>query len=257
MKTVIFSHGDKGGVGKSTIAAVMVDRIVDRAGSCTIIDGDVKTSDLHNRYSGTKGVDAHVMQINYAGAASVAMNQLSELVEGSDSEFVVINCPAAAGDTLDELAGLFREVCTMLDIRMAATYALGTKDECAGALAQSLKNGLMSFVDENDRMVLYPIFQGDKAAFPWEKDPARASYMGKEGVFPSLEPKFVMQALEKTTGHLSDAIHRKDIGLTLYARVSIRHWLNDARNVLDPLLFPDDMEQPVAEQPEDDSHDEA
>ena len=238
MKTVIFSHGDKGGVGKSTIAAVMVNSIVERAGHCTIIDGDAKTPDLYNRYSDTGDVTVHTMQINYAGAASVAMNQLAELVEKSDSPFVVINCPAAAGDTLDELAGMFSEVCAMMGVRMVATYALGTKDECAGSLAGSLKNGLMSFVNEENRMVLYPVFQGDKSAFPWEKDPARPGYRGGESIFPKLEPRFVMQALEKTTGHLGDAVSRADIGLTLYARVSIKHWLNDAASVLDPLLFP-------------------
>lgn len=242
MKTVIFSHGDKGGVGKSTIAAVMVSRIVDRMGHCAIIDGDAKTPDLYNRYAETPGVDVHAMQINYAGAASVAMNQLAELVEKSDSPFIVINCPAAAGDTLDELAGMFSEVCAMMDVRMAATYALGTKDECAGSLAESLKNGLMSFVKEKGRMVLYPVFQGDQSAFPWEKDPARPGYRGGEAVFPTLEPKFVMQALEKTTGHLSDAVTRTDIGLTLYARVSIKHWLQDAASVLDPVLFPSGQE---------------
>ena len=243
MKTVIFSHGDKGGVGKSTIAAVMVNSIVERAGHCTIIDGDAKTPDLYNRYSDTGDVTVHTMQINYAGAASVAMNQLAELVEKSDSPFVVINCPAAAGDTLDELAGMFSEVCAMMGVRMAATYALGTKDECAGSLAESLKNGLMSFVKEKDRMVLYPVFQGDKSAFPWEKDPARPGYRGGESIFPKLEPQFVMQALEKTTGHLGEAVSRTDIGLTLYARVSIKHWLNDAASVLAHLLFPDNSDE--------------
>ena len=73
MKTVIFSHGDKGGVGKSTIAAVMVSSIADRAGHCAIIDGDVKTPDLYNRYAGTPGVDVHTMQMKDYGLSKASV----------------------------------------------------------------------------------------------------------------------------------------------------------------------------------------
>jgi hypothetical protein len=240
MKTVIFSHGDKGGVGKSTIAAVMVDRIVSQTHACTVIDGDVKTPDLFNRFGAVRDVKAYSMQINYAGAASTALNELAKLVEDAPSDFIVVNCPAGAGDTLDDLAGMFSESCEDLGVRMAASYALGTKDECAGSLRQSLSDGLMSFVAPENRLVIYPIFQGGKDLFPWTADPARNGYLqsrGMESDFPKLEPAFVMQALEKTTGYFSDAAKRTDIGLTTYARVSVKHWLKDAFQSVDPLLF--------------------
>lgn len=241
MKTVIFSHGDKGGVGKSTIAAVMVDRIVSLTQACTVIDGDVKTPDLFNRFSMTQEVKADLMQINYAGAASVAMNQLAKLVENAGSDYIVVNCPAGAGDTLDELAELFNESCDELGARMAATYALGTKEECAGSLDRSLRDGLMSFVAPPDRLVIYPVFQGDRPVFPWFSDSARDQYVahrGMESDFPKLEPAFVMQALEKTTGYFSEAVTRTDLGLTTYARISVKHWLKTAFASVDDLLFP-------------------
>lgn len=241
MKTVIFSHGDKGGVGKSTIAAVMVDRIVSQTQACTVIDGDVKTPDLYNRFHQTSDIKAYRMQINYAGAASVALNELAGLVEDAPCDFVVVNCPAGAGDTLDELAGLFSESCEDLGVRMAASYALGTKEECAGSLRQSLSDGLMSFVKPENRLVIYPVFQGGKDLFPWRTDPARAGYIASRGLesdFPKLDPAFVMQALEKTNGYFSDAAKRTDIGLTTYARVSVKHWLKDAFQSVEQLLFP-------------------
>ncbi|MBN6739904.1 hypothetical protein JKG47_05020 [Acidithiobacillus sp. MC6.1] len=243
MKTVIFSHGDKGGVGKSAVAAIMVDMILKHKGRCGVIDGDVKTSDIYNRYQDTKGADVIKLQLNYAGAATVALNKLSAQVDSSDAAaFIVVNCPAGAGDTLDELAGLFNEACAMDGTRMVATYALGTKEECAGALAESLKSGLMSFVIPDNQMVLYPLMQGEKSAFPWETDPAKAMYKGNVGNIPALTPSFVMQALEKTKGRLSDAIGRDDIGLTRFARVSVKHWLADCESSLMPLLFPKDKD---------------
>ncbi len=240
MKTVIFSHGDKGGVGKSAVAAIMVDMILKHEGQCGVIDGDVKTSDIYNRYQDVGGADVIKLQLNYAGAATVALNKLSEQVDRCDEgAFIVVNCPAGVGDTLDELAGLFSEACDMDGTRMVATYALGTKEECAGALAESLKSGLMSFVIPDNRMVLYPLMQGEKSAFPWETDPARDTYKGQVGDIPALTPPFVMQALEKTKGRLSDAIGRNDIGLTRFARVFIKHWLADCESQLSPLLFPE------------------
>ncbi len=239
MKTVIFSHGDKGGVGKSTIAAVMVDMILERQGTCRVVDGDIKTSDIYNRYQNTDGVDASSLQLNYAGAATVALNNLSEVLDScKDGEFIVVNCPAGAGDTLDELAGLLSEACELDETRMMATYALGTKEECAGALAESLGSGLMSHILTDNRMVLYPLMQGEKSSFPWETDPAKAKYEGKSGDIPALTPQFVMQAMEKTEGPLANAVGRDDLGLTRFARVSIKHWLSECKSALSPLLFP-------------------
>ncbi|MBN6742351.1 hypothetical protein JKG47_17885 [Acidithiobacillus sp. MC6.1] len=243
MKTVIFSHGDKGGVGKSAVAAIMVDMILKHKGQCGVIDGDVKTSDIYNRYKDTDGADVIKLQLNYAGAATVALNKLSEQVDSSnENAFIVVNCPAGAGDTLDELAELFNEACDMDNTRMVASYALGTKEECAGALAESLKNGLMSFVIPDNRMILYPLMQGERSAFPWETDSAKATYKGGVGDIPALTPSFVMQALEKIRGPLSNAVGRDDIGLTRFARVSVKHWLADCESTLMPLLFPKDKD---------------
>ncbi|MBU2768362.1 protein mobD, partial [Acidithiobacillus ferrivorans] len=50
-QTIIFSHGDKGGVGKSVVAALLVDMALQRFGKASLIEGDTTTPDVYGRYS--------------------------------------------------------------------------------------------------------------------------------------------------------------------------------------------------------------
>ena len=258
MKTVIFSHGDKGGVGKSVVAAAMVDLVVEKLGACTALDGDNKTPDMRNRFIDTPSVSTLHMQINMAGAASEAVARLAGIIEDSADDFVIVNLPSNAGDTLDGMGEMLRDVCDDMGVRMVATYSLGEHDEAADGLNGSLDGRFLSVFDSRDRMVLFPAFIGGKEKFAWYHRPEYKDYIGKQGEFPCLEPKFVFTDVIRRVGLFSEMVARKPQGFTAYHKVALKNWRGAVAEWMEPLLFPDGVERYV-ENParEDDDHDDA
>lgn len=242
MKTVIFSHGDKGGVGKSMVAAAMVDLVVEKLGACTALDGDNKTPDMRNRFIDTPSVSTLHMQINMAGAASEAVGRLAGIIEDSADAFVIVNLPSNAGDTLDAMGGMLRDVCDDIGVRMAVTYSLGEHDEAADGLIGSLDGRFLSAFDPRDRIVLFPAFIGEKEKFAWCGRPEYRDYIGLQDAFPCLEPKFVFTDVIRQTGLFSEMVMRKPQGFTAYHKVALRNWRSEVAARLEPLLFPDGVE---------------
>jgi hypothetical protein len=254
MKTVIFSHGDKGGVGKSMVAAAIVDLLVEKCGACTALDGDNKTPDMNNRFIDTPSVSTAHMQINMAGAASEAVGRLAGLIEDATSGFVVVNLPSNAGDTLDDMGEMLRDVCDDMDVRMVVAYSLGEHAEAADGLNSSLSEHFLSVFDPQDRMVLFPAFIGVKEKFAWFNRPEYKIYSGLQGVFPCLEPKFVLADVIRHPGLFSEMVAHKPQGFTAYHKVAVRRWRSDVAALMEPLLFPNGDEQ---SENDGDDHDES
>ena len=257
MKTVIFSHGDKGGVGKSVVAVAMVDLVVEKLGACTALDGDNKTPDMRNRFIDTSSVSTLHMQINMAGAASEAVGRLAGIIEDSADDFVIVNLPSNAGDTLDEMGEMLRDVCDDMGVRMAATYSLGEHDEAADGLNSSLNGRFLSVFNPQDRMVLFPAFIGGKERFAWCGRPEYRDYIGEQGEFPCLEPKFVFTDVIRQPGLFSEMVTRKPQGFTAYHKVALRNWRSAVADLMEPLLFPEGVEQHMENDARevDDGHD--
>ena len=257
MKTVIFSHGDKGGVGKSVVAAAMVDLVVEKLGACTALDGDNKTPDMRNRFVDTPSVSTLHMQINRAGAASEAVGRLAGIIEDSTDDFVIVNLPSNAGDTLDEMGELLRDVCDDLGVRMTATYSLGEHDEAADGLTASMDGRFLSAFNPQDRMVLFPAFIGGKERFAWCGRPEYGDYIGEQGEFPCLEPKFVFTDVIRLPGLFSEMVTHKPRGFTAYHKVALRNWRSAVADLMEPLLFPEGVEQHMENDARevDDGHD--
>ncbi|EGQ62036.1 protein MobD [Acidithiobacillus sp. GGI-221] len=243
MKTVIFSHGDKGGVGKSVVAAAMVDLVVEKLGACTALDGDNKTPDMRNRFLDAPQVSVLHMQINRAGAASEAVGQLAGIIENSTDEFIIVNLPSNAGDTLDGMGEMLLDVCEDLGVRMVVTYSLGEHDEAADGLNSSLDGRFLSAFTPQDRMVLFPAFIGGEDRFAWSHRPESREYTGRRGVFPYLEPKFVFTDVIRQPGLFSEMVIRKPQGFTAYHKVALRNWRRAVADLMEPLLFPGGVER--------------
>ncbi|MGC8605913.1 MAG: hypothetical protein ACP5VS_19800, partial [Desulfomonilaceae bacterium] len=106
MKTIIFSHGDKGGVGKSVVAALLVDMALQRFGRASLIEGDAKTPDVFARYQDDPQVVKKMISLNLAGDAATAVGGLAEWLENENPDdhlVTIVNLPANAGETLDGL----------------------------------------------------------------------------------------------------------------------------------------------------------
>ncbi|UEO00463.1 hypothetical protein A9R16_003415 [Acidiferrobacter thiooxydans] len=243
MKKIIISHGDKGGVGKSIVATVLVEVLVTGGHPVALIEGDASQPDVGMRYIGheDRGISLGALPLSRAGAADAAVADLSYYLEKSAADRdVIINLPAGAGETLDGLAESLAAVADALGFDLYATYSLGKGEAPAKGLAKSLESGLMSVIAPHHRIVLFPAFQGTPETFAWAHSPARAQMAHgsewHEAIFPALAPTTVFNKFLNARGTWAKV--RESGTLMVYDKIAIGRWLSDATKALEPILAP-------------------
>ncbi|MBU2806513.1 ATP-binding protein, partial [Acidithiobacillus ferridurans] len=92
MSNLYFSHGDKGGVGKSLLSAVLVDHLIQSGRDVGIIEGDTG-ADIALRFS---DIDLQLVNLNRSGAQEEAVLGFSEALEALAGKDIVVNLPAGA-----------------------------------------------------------------------------------------------------------------------------------------------------------------
>lgn len=243
-QTIIFSHGDKGGVGKSVVAALLVDMSLQRFGKASLIDGDTTTPDVYGRYSNYSNVLSTVLTLNLAGDASTAIANLADWLENSnkkDHAVTVVNLPANASETLDGLADMLVPVCEDLGYDVAACYSIGKGADAANSLKRSLDDGFLARLNPNRRMVVVPEFFGPRDSFVWFTRPEARSYIYLQSAISRLEPTPVADLIFKTNGAFSDMEQRKPEGFGVYHTHALRRWLKASHAALAP-IFPNHAE---------------
>ena len=255
-QTIIFSHGDKGGVGKSVVAALLVDMALQRFGKVTLIEGDTTTPDVQGRYKNADMVLSVALPLNLAGDVSTAIANLAGWLENSnqgDRAVTVVNLPANASETLDGLSDMLVSVCEDLGYDVAACYSIGKGADAANSLRRSLDDGFLSRLDPDRRLVVVPEFFGGKESFVWFTRPDAGNYRYQQTVVPKLEPTPVADLIFKAGGAFSDMEHRKLDGFGVYHTHALRRWLKASHAALAP-IFPDPEteDRGVGEQGEED-----
>lgn len=234
MKRIFVSHGDKGGCGKSVVATAIAEALL-RQGLVGMVEGDPSQPDMGIRFAADPDVKIGALPLSRAGAPDAAVADLSYWLESeAEGRDVVINLPAGASETLDGLGEAIRMVCDALGYQLYATYSLGKGEAPARGLAKSLTSGLLSFLDEDKRLVLFPGFQGKPETFVWHRDPARQAGGFHEAVFPELAPAMVFNKFLSARGRW-DAI-KANGDLMVYDKIAIERWLDAAIAALSPVL---------------------
>ena len=109
-KKLILVHGDKGGVGKSTLASLIVDAALEAFGKVAVVEGDEKIDDVSSRFAGVQGVTGFMVDLARPDASEEAVIALFEELEGAGlPDLVVVNTPASASATLDRQAAVLVE----------------------------------------------------------------------------------------------------------------------------------------------------
>lgn len=201
-RILFFSHGDKGGVGKSLVSTFAVEYFL-KEGEILLVETDPKQPDVGKRYSGEPGVTLIGLSLNRAGDAANALARFGEGLERRGAERVVINLPSGAGETIDEFAGAIRELADALDYRLVVTYGLEKGPVAVEALVQSLDSGLLSVVDPENRWAVYPLYKGDIDLFDWYHHPRRKEGVMGEIGFPALKNHGAFSKLDRTPGRIS------------------------------------------------------
>lgn len=234
-KTIYFSHGDKGGVGKSVVASVVTDWLLSRNTTLALVDGD-NNKDVASRFAGDARMESVYLNLNDPSEADAVMGRFGIWLENNTADSVVLNLPANASQTLDQQAEILRDMADALDYRLAATFSLGKGQACSDALQESLASGLLSVIDPGNRMVLYPAFDMKPEESSWY-DVHRKQYAGHEAVFPALKPRDAFTEVLNHAKPYSALLQAQPHVLHLHTRSVLARWVASARRALAP-LFP-------------------
>ena len=224
------SHGDKGGTGKSMAAALVLDHLLATGTPALLVEGDAAIPDLALRFRGSMPME--LVNLNRAGDAETSFNKLGNVLEvaAGAGQHVVVNMPAGAGDTLDDLAPVLAEIAEAVGYELVVTFSMGPHRTSTDAIVKSLAHGLMGVTDPARRSVLYPAFLGNAGQFDWAKSPGRAEFIsagGREAVVPALRPDDLRDKILAAPGAFSALAEDKE-GFTITERALFRRWLAQA-----------------------------
>lgn len=214
------SHGDKGGVGKSLLSMLMIDHLLHQHGAVTAIEGDGTIGDVARRYQVTKGVSGMSVDLSRPdGATEAAMALFEALEEAGSPENVVLNLPASASATLDQVADIFAETAAGLGYRLHVGWLIaGDDDSCRLAVQSALCRAADHRVAVvNDRV--------PSAWATWQARQERKEWLGtggQEARLPALVERAAVVVREQT-GPTSDLV-LPSAGLPLVTRTVIRQW---------------------------------
>ncbi|MBE7566819.1 hypothetical protein [Acidithiobacillus sp. HP-11] len=222
---LFFSHGDKGGVGKSMLSALLVDHLLEIGRNVAVIEGD-KGVDIAERFAGLIKVEAE--NLNRAGASNEAVmgfvDKLSNLADEGVQD-VVINLPSGAGDTLEELAPAIVDAASIIGFEPFAFYSLGHQAVGTRNALRSLNGGLLGLMAAENRCIVYPAFQGTPDKFDWVISGNRDKFDIPEIVIPAILPPDLALKVLGFNGRFTALVGR-DSPLTLGERVILQHkWL--------------------------------
>ena len=245
MKTLYFSHGDKGGCGKSVLALFIIERLMNEHGTVHLIEADPSQPDLAKRYAAVPDVVTGFLSLNRAGDGENAVSKFGKWLEAQDAEHVVVNLPAGASETLDNMGDMIRDLAEGLDYRLVITYSLEKNGLAADMLEKSFKSGLMSFAEAADRFVIYPLFKGDLDTFEWLSHSARSKYAAGEIQMPFMKNTDAWRALESTTGRVADLVEKgnRPAGWGITDQSSVGRFYRAALAAISPIFSDTDEKE--------------
>ncbi len=227
-KYLFISDGDKGGVGKSVLSAAICESRLALRARIALVEGDATQPDLALRYATDPDVLLGVLPLNRAGEASLAISKFATWLETNSPDDVIVNLPAGASETLSPHGDLVREVANVLGYEMVCFYSLGKGDTPTAGLVKSLREGVMSHVNPEGQIVVYPAFQGDPHDFVWYGHEARKAFQGKEIIMPFLDNRDAFKKMLTTPGRLQALADHGAPGWMIVDRLNVARWLKGA-----------------------------
>jgi hypothetical protein len=220
MKKLILGHGDKGGVGKSTLISLCVDFALTRGPVC-VIEGDATIDDVAARFAGVAGVTGFGVDLSRPDASEEAVIGVFEALEREGlPDTVIVNTPASASATIDRQAAVFVEAAHELGYSVRVGWVVGP-DENSAALSSS--SALCRLADH--KTAIPNAHYGDPRKFLWERHKARAAWLesgGLEATLPALTDT-AMHAVREHMGRYTD-LAAPGSGLSTITRKYVLDW---------------------------------
>jgi len=164
MSRLILVHGDKGGVGKSTLARATLDYLYRKGRIPVVYDADNRNGQIYRFYKDVFPVSQ--LDIDKRGSFDEVLDKVAENKRGAGKINVFVDLPAQAGNSVDTALSELRLVEALDSIRARATmmFVIGRTTDSVNALqiAFDLFGEIADFVvvkneffGEADRFTLY------------------------------------------------------------------------------------------------------
>lgn len=214
---IYYSHGDKGGVGKSMTSAVLLDYLLSKGGTPMLIEGDSGQPDIALRYA--DHVQTEYVNLNRAGAAEEAIMAFTDALEELGDGDIVVNLPAAAGDTLEQLAEVLVGAAEELGHESRVFYTMGHTPTATKNALKSFENGLIYGVGLDNACIVYPAFLGKTENFDWVKSGARDTHNVREIIMPAISPDELAQVVLSAPGTFAELSEKATSPLKMSERL--------------------------------------
>lgn len=151
-KTLIISHGDKGGCGKSHIAMIVASELSASLSEILLIDADPPdndegSGDVASRFASDAFHD-HVQTLSIPltgehGDSELRVGEMLDLIEDSSASVVLINLPANASQTLEEQGGLLADMVAEFGHRLYVLYSFEPVSSSVSGAVASAEGAIM------------------------------------------------------------------------------------------------------------------
>ena len=240
---LIFTHGEKGGVGKSTAAKMILSRAIECGMNPYLIEGDSGIPDVLDAYRGH--VNGFSIPLNRPDMATEAMGALMQHVEQNHQALrgrpIVLNLPAGAGATVDAMAVEVADVCRALDATITTVFLVAPGPDSLRTAKQSLEAGIAGV--SNIRIAALNAHLEKPEQMEWVGSSTQSEWLagGLEFVLQPLAAR-VSTAIRPLRGPLFSLAAGEGDGkeIFLFDRSALRRWLVECRPLADAALGVED-----------------
>ncbi|MGC9216954.1 hypothetical protein [Acidithiobacillus sp.] len=227
MKKMIFVHGDKGGVGKSTFASLLADYYLHQDKPVAIIEGDKMVRDVAPRFENVE--KATVVEIDLArpDMSEDAVVALFSAMENhlTETEIAIINTPAASSATLDRQADIIAPTVKEMGYDLVVCWMV---DVGVDSVIMADKSALCKMADQ--KVAVQNTRLKSVEALPWHRHAVREKWLsegGMEIVLPGLTER-VISRVRDIPAPFSQIVLDRENGLTIVERQSLKRWVESA-----------------------------
>jgi hypothetical protein len=237
---IIFSHGDKGGTGKSMASVMLIETLLDHGKSVVLVESDESTPDVARRYEHVDGVTTILCNLNRAGDEINAVSDFAAAVDGAapagSGKFVIVNLPGGAGETIDSQSKMLVDAFKDIGTEIRVCYSLGDAPVQSLAMVESFGHGLCGAVDPSKVQILLAGWQSPIDNFHWMKMKERTALLRRglrdEYLVRIIQTAAVRPLVFSSKGRLSDLLSK----LKLMERGHFYQLLRDYKLALEPIL---------------------
>ena len=220
-RRIVAFHGDKGGVGKSTMARATLDYHLRNDHEMIAVDADTQNPQLHRDYKDTTTV--HRIDV----FTRDGYDHILDLVAKNDSDLLV-DLPAGAGRTLDRLVNEFGVGDALGDLNARMTLAFGINRGKDSLIALKDTLGLTDRLPI-DYVVIKNLYFGSPERFErFDKSKTRQAIRDNGGIELELPELFdsVYDVLDEKNLPFKDAVENSALSFAQKQRLRqfIKKW---------------------------------